>query len=456
MKIKITSCFFTMILLLASFPALQAKSAPKKGIPSDQLVLENIFPFQQQHCHGSTITELPNGDLLCAWFQGSGERTSDDVAIMGARYNHKTRQWGEPFVMADVPEFPDVNPVLFIDAKSRLWLAWYTVMAYQWSTSLLKTRISEDYQQKAGAPVWKWQDMIHVKADGSPNSGIGENDRFVKTLEKKFEEYYQYLASMGSVGDTGKAAFTKRNWERVKNHYMELAKGANLLAEGTYTNEKGERVKKQLGYPLMRRIGWQTRNKPLILGNRILLPLYSDGLNLSLIAITEDFGATWTFSEPILGGGAIQPAMALNRDGSITILMRDNGPAPKRLMKSVSKDGGYTWSSVVDTDIPNPGTAADVAVLKNGHWALVLNDIEEGRHKMSVWLSTDEGKTWPWHKTIVDGKPNSAVRGHYPAIVQGRDETIHLSFTNQVAGPDGKTEVKNIVHAAFSENWLKQ
>ncbi len=444
-------------LLLTQFSGSLAGMMPSATSgPKDSLLLENIFPFQQQHCHGSTIVELPNMDLLCAWFQGSGERTSDDVAIKGSRYNHKTHKWETPFVMADVPGFPDINPVLFIDSKSELWLTWYTVMAYQWSTSLLKTRISSNYMQKSGAPAWKWQDVIHVKADGSPTTGIGENDPFVHTLVKKFDAYFQYLQRQGNSADTAKTQILMKNLERARKFYLDLARGSNLVSDGTDVNEKGEKISKKLGYPLMRRIGWQTRNKPLILGNRILLPLYSDGLNLSLVAITEDFGATWSFSEPILGGGAIQPTLALNKDGSITMLMRDNGPAPKRLMKSVSKDRGLTWSSVVDTEIPNPGTAADVVVLKSGNWALVLNDIESGRYRLSVWLSTDEGQTWPFHKTIVNGKPNSAVRGHYPAIIQGKDGIIHLSYTNQVAGPDGTSEVKNIVHAAFSENWLKQ
>ena len=44
-----------------------------------------VFPLQYEHVHGPTIVELPNGDLLAAWFQGSGERWADDVRIMGAR-----------------------------------------------------------------------------------------------------------------------------------------------------------------------------------------------------------------------------------------------------------------------------------------------------------------------------------------------------------------------------------
>ena len=452
-KNKLPIVFF---MLLLCFTGTAKTNGKQKNHPNDTLKIESVFPFQQQHCHGSTLVELPNRDLLAAWFQGSGERTSDDVAIKGARYNHKTGKWGEPFLMADVPNFPDINPVLFVDHQGKLWLFWYTVMAYQWSTSLLKYRVSENYMQKEGAPIWSWQDVIHVKPDGGKaTEGIAANDSFVVTLTRKFDEYFDYLIRSGQIKDSGDEVITKEKWAKVKGLYLDIAKGKNLVSEGKVMNEKGIKVSAPLGYPLMRRIGWQTRNKPLQIGNRMILPLYSDGLNLSLMAITEDQGAHWSFSEPILGGGAIQPSLALNRDGSLTILMRDNGPAPKRLMKSISRDGGTTWSSVEDTDIPNPGTAADVTVLASGNWALILNDIEDGRHRLSVWLSTDEGKSWPFKKILVNGKPGSAVRGHYPAIIQGKDGRIHVSYTNQIAGPRGESDLKNIVHASFSEDWLK-
>ena len=78
---------------------------------------EYVLPFQDEHVHGSTLTELANGDLLAAWFQGSGERWADDVRIMGARRTPGDRGWSEPFVLADVDGFPDINPVLFVDAR---------------------------------------------------------------------------------------------------------------------------------------------------------------------------------------------------------------------------------------------------------------------------------------------------------------------------------------------------
>lgn len=432
----------------------QTDSRGKGALEQDSLVTEYIFPLQNQHCHGSTIVELPNRDLLVAWFQGSGERTADDVAVMGARMDHRTGTWSKPFIMADTPDFPDINPVLFMDNQSRLWLVWYTVLAYQWESSVLKYRISEDFVQKDGPPVWLWQDMIHVKPDGSVPEGIGRNDNFVRTLEKKYDDYHTTLVSEGYIREDGSGTITEEMWQTARRHYLDIARGLNLVKNGTDVDDLGEKVNVQLGYPLMRRIGWQTRNKPLITGNTILLPLYSDGFDFSLVAATDDYGKTWYFSEPIVGAGNVQPALAPGSDSTITAYMRDNGPAPKRLMKSISTDRGKSWSTVSDTDIPNPGTAADVVVLKSGNRVIAHNDIEEGRHRLSVWLSKDEGKTWPYRKTLVDGLPGSETRGHYPAIIQGNDGRIHVSFTNQVPGPDGQQPLKTIAHACFTEEWL--
>ena len=444
----------SLLVILTGCSFNQKDNKNQASAQVDSLTIENIFPLQSQHCHGSSIVELPNKDMLVAWFQGSGERTADDVAIKGSRYNHKTRQWGEPFILADVPDFPDINPVLFIDGKSRLWLVWYTVMAYQWESSILKYRISDNYMQDSGTPKWSWQDMIHIKPDGNSPDGIGKNDLYVKTLQRKYDDYYQHLVSSGYFKNKDAGAITKEMWDNASNHSLDIARGLNLMSNGIDIDDKGEKIKTQLGYPLMRRIGWQSRNKPLIIGNRMLLPLYSDGFDFSMIAISDNWGETWQFSEPIIGAGAVQPTLALGKDSSIVALMRDNGPPPQRLMKSISQDRGKTWSIVEDSDIPNPGTAADVIVLKSGNWIIVHNDIEEGRHRLSIWLSKDEGKTWPHRKILINGPPGSEVKGHYPAIIQGSDETIHISFTNQIAGTEGQPAVKNIAHASFSEKWL--
>ena len=53
---------------------------------------QNIFPLQSRHVHSSSIVELPNGDLLSCWFQGSGERKANDVKIMGSRLKKGTKK----------------------------------------------------------------------------------------------------------------------------------------------------------------------------------------------------------------------------------------------------------------------------------------------------------------------------------------------------------------------------
>jgi len=68
---------------------------------------ELIFPIQTQHVHSSSIVELPNGDLLSCWFQGSGERKANDVVINGARLRKGQKKWSKPFLMADTPGQPD-------------------------------------------------------------------------------------------------------------------------------------------------------------------------------------------------------------------------------------------------------------------------------------------------------------------------------------------------------------
>ena len=159
--------------------------------------------------------------------------------------------------------------------------------------------------------------------------------------------------------------------------------------------------------------------------------------------------------DPLVGGGNIQPALARRRDGTIVAFMRDNGPPPKRVHLSESRDRGQTWSTVVDSDLPNPGTSVDVVVLRSGAWALVYNDLERGRHSLAVALSTDEGRTWPVRRHLERdpaGAPGDALgQYHYPSIIQARDGTVHASYT-QGGTPAGST----IAHAAFNEAWVRQ
>ena len=91
-----------------------------------------------------------------------------------------------------------------------------------------------------------------------------------------------------------------------------------------------------------RSFGWMTRIPPLLLPETpFYLPLYSDGLNMSLIAISTDDGLSWKPSKPIVGRGPIQPSLVLKKNGDILAYMRDVGDAPARVQLSTSQTAVY-------------------------------------------------------------------------------------------------------------------
>jgi len=402
--------------LIASCLVLPARAA------EPFLRSELIFPLEHWHNHGSCIVETPNGDLLVCWFNGSGERKADDVKIEGARRKKGQTAWSPRFTMADTPGYPDTNCCMFIDPQQRLWLLWPTILANEWHTALMKYKIASDYHGD-GEPEWETSEVLHV----TPGP---EFERTVAQVMKGFEAD---IKSQPSVRQAQLWAFVTS-------------------------------VRKQASDKLSRRLGWMTRAHPFVLDEkRLIVPLYSDGFSFSLMAITDDWGKTWKTSTPLVGGANIQPSIVKRKDGSLYTLMRDNGPPPKRLHASESRDRGETWSPVTDSDLPNPGAGAEVINLRDGRWALIYNDTEDGRHRLAVSISDDEGKSWKWKRHLEsDPTGKDGGRFHYPSIVQATDGTLHASYSyhlpDQTAekDPDGRPRSKSIKHAHFNVEWVME
>ncbi|MGH9839352.1 MAG: sialidase family protein [Blastocatellia bacterium] len=381
---------------------------------------ELLFPLEHWHNHSSCIVEAPNGDLVVCWFHGSGERQADDVKIEGARKRKGARQWSERFTMADTPGYPDTNCTMFVDPQNRLWLLWPTIMANEWHTALMKYKISSRWLGE-GAPQWDVQEVLHVTP----------GQEFVDGVNKAMDKL------------EASAALSAEHPRETLQAYI-------------------ARMRKNASDKLYRRMGWMTRAHPFVLDQkRLIVPLYSDGYSISLMAITDDWGRTWHTSTPLVGGGNIQPSIVRRKDGSLYTLMRDNGPAPKRLHQSESRDNGETWSEVTDSTIPNPGSGAEAINLRNGHWALIYNDTERGRHSLAVSISDDEGKTWRWTRHLELDPPGAdAGAYHYPTIIQARDGSLHASYSYHInqskaqKNVDGKPMHKAIKHAHFNEAWV--
>lgn len=382
-----------MMVVFLPFSGISQKKNSYNSIVKEEF----IFTPQHEHSHGSSIVALPNGDFLVTWFQGSGERTADDVRIMGARLEKGKTEWSKPFLMADTPGLPDCNPVLFLNGKGNLFLVWIAVQGNRWEGSILRTRTTTNYNNP-GAPVWEWQDNILIKP----------GEEFVEEIENKFDEMPEL----------------NHGWAEYAPLYD------NMIMEAS---------KKQVN----RSIGWMTRIKPLILSTgRIILPLYSDGYNLSICAISDDDGETWKASKPIVGRGPIQPALAVRKNGDIVAYMRDSGDAPARVHKSISNDNGESWSYSVKTDIPNEASV-ELFVLNDGRWAFFGNDLNDGRYRLVLMLSDDEGETWKWKEYIENDEKQGGGSYSYPSLIQTADGLVHITYSSRTS--ETKKSIKHVV-----------
>ena len=367
-----------------------------------------IFPLERRHNHASCVVELPNGDLLVCWYRGSGEREADDVEILGARLRAGAEDWSRPFLMADTPGYPDCNPCMFLDGVNRLWLVYVTILANEWHTALLKSRSSHAYRLGI-APRWDSSEVLHVTP--------GE----------------EFVAAVNAACDAEEARLGE-----ITGDHRHIS--TYLSARRVHAGDK-----------LYRRLGWMPRAHATLLSDgRLVLPLYSDGFHFSIMLLSDSHGLEWHASMPLVSLGGIQPSVVERRGGTLVAYMRDNGPPPKRVMISESHDRGETWTTPLDTDIPNPGSGLEAIRLASGRWLMVCNDTESGRHRLSLLVSDDEGRTWKRARCLEDDATATGAGWHsYPSVIQSHDGSIHVTYSYHLSGSE-----KSIKWAHFSEAWL--
>ncbi len=387
--------------------ALTAISFSRSDVPVHEA--EQIFPPVEEQTHAPGIVECSNGDLIASWY---GDVSPGDSAVFGARKRQGETVWSRPFVMADRPRFPDCNTAMSIDGRGRLWLFWPTIVGGSWESAILNYQVGSDYLQP-GPPKWNREGLILLRP----------------------------------------ADFSKEALGLLGNREIAPPRGA-IVGPG------GQKAK--MTDPLFQRMGWATRCKPTILpGGRMILPLYSDTFSISIMALSDDEGATWYASKPLIGFGNIQPTVLRRDNGTLVAYMRENG-ALKHIRVATSKDEGVTWSSVEETGLPNPGSGIDAVRLANGLWVLIYNDATDSRASLAVSLSEDEGQNWKWTRHL---ERHRAGRYHYPAIIQGGDAKIHAIYSCFIAadsdpakasaGTARNVELKGIKHVMINEAWIR-
>lgn len=172
------------------------------------------------------------------------------------------------------------------------------------------------------------------------------------------------------------------------------------------------------------------KNKPIQLADGAILAgtsVESYRAWCSWIERSQDDGKTWQRFGPIRVPdhpyGLIQPTLFEGGKRRVVALCRSRDLP--YIARAESKDCGETWSPAKPTDLPNPNSGIDGVRLKNGSWALAYNHSKVDRTPLNLALSEDEGQSWRKVATLED----QAGEFSYPALIQGGDGALHLTYT---------------------------
>ncbi|OQB32872.1 MAG: hypothetical protein BWY07_01491 [Candidatus Hydrogenedentes bacterium ADurb.Bin170] len=187
--------------------------------------------------------------------------------------------------------------------------------------------------------------------------------------------------------------------------------------------------------------GSMVRGQPIVLDTgEYLLPLYNekgddreftDSSSVSYFLRYNPKTQEWTESKNRIRspeGNLQAQVVQISATDLFCFMRRGGGYGPTEdgwMLRSDSKDGGFSWTDAVRTDFPNPNSAVELIKLKNGHLLLVYNDSMSDRTPLTLAVSTDNGETWPFRRMIAGGDNDFA----YPYAIQGSDDKIYLIYT---------------------------
>jgi alpha-L-fucosidase len=119
---------------------------------------------------------------------------------------------------------------------------------------------------------------------------------------------------------------------------------------------------------------------------------------------------------------AIQPTVLFYPNGKLQMLARTQENV---IGTTWSSDNGKSWSTVESTGLVHNNSGIDGVTLKSGMQLLLCNPIKKGRNKLSLMMSMD-GLNWE-EIYVLEDQPKGEFS--YPAIIQAKDGTVHLTYT---------------------------
>ncbi|MBN9692577.1 MAG: exo-alpha-sialidase [Verrucomicrobia bacterium] len=133
----------------------------------------------------------------------------------------------------------------------------------------------------------------------------------------------------------------------------------------------------------------------------------------------------WFVGDPLnssMQWGAIQPTILVWPDRGIQILCRSKQGS---ILESWSEGDLRKWSTMRRTRLPNPNSAVDAVMLRNGKALLVYNPSTDNRKELVVARS-DDGFDWTPVLTL---EKDNIGEYSYPAIIQDPTGIVHVTYT---------------------------
>lgn len=121
--------------------------------------------------------------------------------------------------------------------------------------------------------------------------------------------------------------------------------------------------------------------------------------------------------------GIIQPAIVSIGGDRLRLYARSTSNIGA-ICVADSPDRGVTWTQARPIDLPNPNSGIDAVRLQDGRIVVAYNNTKSGRTPLNLAQSRD-GEHFQMFSVLED-QPGEYS---YPAIIQGRDGDLHITYT---------------------------
>lgn len=324
------------------------------GDPFDRA---NLYGFN----HAASVAQMPNGDLLAAWFSGPFEGSVHQV-VYGARSTDGGKTWGQGSVLQDDPHKSDFDPAFIVHGE-RVWMFYATG---RWNRYPFAN-------QRPGEEAHIGAESFKIFARTSGDSGLTWSEE-----ARVFDSVGWGCRSNGIVLSTGELI--------LPTHEFLTWTAAALRSEDggkTWTRSTEVALPKSIGAA-------EPTIAELSSGALMMIVRSRDG---ELRACTStDKGKTWSEPEKlgIPAGNASNNLLRL-KDGRL-LLTYNSSPPPNRteLSMRLSSDDGNTWNTplqLAETDIATDADAfwskqvsyPSAAAMEDGTVVVVWGNLELSR-----------------------------------------------------------------------------